>query len=187
MVAGAAPAVLAPRTKTALGSRRLLPVSLVLAVVVVLLLGLVGHPVRVRSQSMEPTLRPGDHLLVRTWGVGSARPARGQLVVLRGPDGADLVKRVAGLPGDEVGIADGLLVVDGVEVPEPYLDQPSVDGTWFGPVVVPPGEVFVLGDHRADSIDSRRFGTVPWAAITGIVVSRLWPVGGPGISPTASS
>lgn len=124
---------------------------------------------------MEPTYRPGDHLLVRTWGVGDSAPARGSVVVVEAPDGSELVKRVAAVAGEEVGIADGLLVVNGTVVVEPYLDQPSVDGTWFGPVVVPQGDVFVLGDHRADSIDSRRFGSLPRSAVLGVVVTRLWP------------
>ncbi len=139
-------------------------------------LALVAHPVRVQAHSMEPTYRPGDHLLVRSWGAGRDLPRRGDVVVVQVPDGGDLVKRVAAVAGDEVGIADGLLVVDGVEVKEPYLDQASVDGTWFGPVVVPPGHVFVLGDHRGDSVDSRRFGPIPVSAVRGTVVARLWPL-----------
>ena len=142
----------------------------------VLFLALVAHPVRVQAHSMEPTYRPGDHLLVRSWGAGRDLPRRGDVVVVQVPDGGDLVKRVAAVAGDEVGIADGLLVVDGVEVKEPYLDQASVDGTWFGPVVVPPGHVFVLGDHRGDSVDSRRFGPIPVSAVRGTVVARLWPL-----------
>ena len=146
------------------------------AIVLALCLGLVAHPVRVQAHSMEPTYRPGDHLLVRSWGAGEALPHRGDVVVVAAPDGSDLVKRVAAVAGDEVGIADGLLVVDGVEVREPYLDQGSVDSTWFGPVVVPAGHVFVLGDHRDDSVDSRRFGPIPASAVRGTVVARLWPL-----------
>lgn len=156
------------------------------ALVVVLCLGLVAHPVRVQANSMEPTYHPGDHLLVRSWGAGESLPDRGDVVVVAGPNGVDLVKRVAGIAGDEVGIADGLLVVDGEQVVEPYLDQPSVDSTWFGPVTVPAGHVFVLGDHRADSVDSRRFGPIPLSAVKGTVIARLWPLH-PKVSPSPFS
>ena len=165
-----------PAAVRARASRRSGLVAAVGALVLALCLGLVAHPVRVQAHSMEPTYQPGDHLLVRSWGARESLPHRGEVVVVAGPGGIDLVKRVAAVAGDEVGIADGLLVVDGVEVEEPYLDQASVDGSWFGPVLVPAGHVFVLGDHRGDSVDSRRFGPLPLSAVRGTVVARLWPL-----------
>ncbi|KQU66528.1 signal peptidase I [Phycicoccus sp. Root101] len=149
--------------------------TLVVLLALVVVLTCVARPVRVQAHSMEPTYRPGDHLLLRTWRSGAELPRRGTVVVVRAPDGEDLVKRVAATAGDEVGIADGRLVVDGALVDEPWLDQPSVDGTWFGPVTVPPGQLFVLGDNRADSVDSRRLGPLPLSALEGVVVARLWP------------
>ena len=178
----AAPGTGVPAEVPDRASRRAGLAALVGVLVLVFCLALVAHPVRVQAHSMEPTYRPGDHLLVRSWGAGRDLPRRGDVVVVQVPDGGDLVKRVAAVAGDEVGIADGLLVVDGVEVKEPYLDQASVDGTWFGPVVVPPGHVFVLGDHRGDSVDSRRFGPIPVSAVRGTVVARLWPLH-PKVSP----
>ena len=58
---------------------------------------------------------------------------------------------------------------------ESYVDANLVDGDYFGPVVVPPGRVFVLGDNRSESIDSRRFGPVPLSSVTGRVLRRIWP------------
>lgn len=157
--------------------RRPWPIAVLVVLAVVVCLVMVARPVRVQARSMEPTYDPGDHLLLRTWGATDTLPDRRSIVVVQAPDGELLVKRVAAVAGDEVGIEDGLLVVDGVVVEEPYLDRASMDGTWFGPVTVPRGQIFVLGDNRANSIDSRRFGPLPLSAVQGVVTARLWPLG----------
>jgi signal peptidase I len=123
---------------------------------------------------MEPTLNPGDQVLIATRAYRSVGPARGDLVVFKGPDGP-LVKRVAAVAGDEVGIEDGQLVVNGRIVPEPPVDLNTVDGLYYGPVTVPPGSIFVLGDNRANSVDSRTLGPVRLDALIGQVMLRLWP------------
>jgi signal peptidase I len=143
------------------------------AVLVVALLQF-GEPMRVSSSSMEPTLSSGDQLLVATRAYRSHAPARGDLVVFDGPDGT-LVKRVAAIAGDEVGIEDGQLVVNSRIVPEPAIDQKSVDGLYYGPLTVPPGSIFVLGDNRANSVDSRTLGPIQLDALIGQVTIRLWP------------
>jgi len=74
-----------------------------------------------------------------------------------------------------LGIEDGILVVNGQPVTERYLDQSRVDGVYYGPVTVAPGCVFMLGDNRANSVDSRTFGPVPAADLVGRVELRLWP------------
>jgi signal peptidase I len=86
-----------------------------------------------------------------------------------------MIKRVAAVGGQTVAIADGVLKVDGKPVPEPYVDRAQVDGTFFGPVRVPPGAVFLLGDQRLGSVDSRSFGPVPVGSIVGRVLFRVWP------------
>ncbi|MFG2110978.1 signal peptidase I [Micromonospora chersina] len=129
----------------------------------------VAEPMRVPTGSMRPTLQPGDHVLVGKL----AEPGRGDLAVFA-RSGELSVKRVVALGGDEIGIEDGELVVNGRTVEEPYVDHRLLDGVYFGPVTVPPGSVFVLGDNRTDSIDSRTFGPVARSDVLGRVVLRLW-------------
>ena len=133
--------------------------------------------VRVGSDSMRPTLAAGDLVLVEH----DAGPARRMdVVAARHPDsGTLLVKRAVGLAGDRVAIEDGVLVVDGVPVCEPAIDPDRLDGVWFGPATVPPGHVFLLGDDRGDSVDSRAFGPVATGDIVGAVRGRVWPSPGP--------
>jgi signal peptidase I len=123
---------------------------------------------------MEPTLRSGDHVLVDKRAYRHELPKRGDLVVFDGTD-SRILKRVVAVAGDTVGIEDGVLTVNGHPVPEPAVDQRSVDGMYYGPAQVPDGTVFLLGDNRWNSIDSRAFGPVPVEKVTGRVVFRWWP------------
>ncbi|WP_220040785.1 signal peptidase I [Streptomyces sp. NTH33] len=136
--------------------------------------GLLLEPVRVESASMEPTLRAGDHLLVDERAYWRAAPRRGDLVVFD-HGGSRLVKRVAAVAGDTVGIEDGVLTVDGRPVTEPAIDRRALDGLYYGPAHVPHGTVFVLGDNRRRSVDSRQFGPVPAGEVRGRVLLRWWP------------
>lgn len=160
-------------------TRRLAVRAGAVLVAALLVRAFVAHPDVVESTSMTPTLLPGDVVLV-------VRPAlaglvddlgRGDLVVAREPgSGTAVVKRVVGLPGDVVEIQDAVTTVDGVEVDEPYVDRSRIDGVYFGPVTVPAGSVFLMGDDRARSVDSREFGPVPLADVTARVALRLWPL-----------
>ena len=146
---------------------------------VVVLIGLrayVAEPVGVPSASMAPTLRPGDHVLVDKLPYRFGEPRRRDVVVLRRP-GSDelLVKRVVAVGGDRVGIEDGVLYVNGRAIREPFVDRRMVDSVYFGPVRVRAGTVFVLGDRRWDSVDSRTFGAVPIRRVLGRVDVRIWP------------
>ena len=73
-------------------------------------------------------------------------------------------------------IEDGVLAIDGHVQREPYVDHATVDSVYFGPVVVPRGDVFVMGDNRADSHDSRDYGAVPRRSLIGRVLTTLWPL-----------
>jgi signal peptidase I len=130
----------------------------------------VAEPMRIPTDSMRPTLEPGDHVLLDKLSL----PRRGDLTVFT-RSGHLLVKRVVGLGGDEIGIEDGELVVNGYAVKEPYVNHRLLDGVYFGPVTVPAGDVFVMGDNRTNSTDSRSFGPVPRSDVLGRVVFRLWP------------
>ena len=131
---------------------------------------------RVDSGSMAPTVATGDLVLAER----DTGPVRDRdVVVVPHPDtGTLLVKRVVALGGDKVSIEDGVLVVDSAPVCEPSIDPARLDGVWFGPVTVPAGAVCLLGDERGGSIDSRDFGTLPAAEVTGSVRTRLWPAPG---------
>jgi signal peptidase I len=136
------------------------------------------EPFRIPSDSMAPTLRPGDQVLVDKRAYDDRPPHRGDLAVFHAPrTGEILLKRVVAIGGDTVGIEDGALVVDGRRRREPYADPDAIDSVYFGPVRVRPGTVFVLGDNRANSEDSREFGAVPTASLIGRVRARIWPPG----------
>ena len=159
-------------------SRRRRPSVLTVAIAVVVLLVVVkvfvAEPFRIPSQSMAPTLRPGDQTLVNK--LSGKTPHRGDLVAFHAPrTGEILLKRVVAVGGDTVGLEDGVLVVDGRKVREPYADPDAIDSVYFGPVRVRAGTVFVMGDNRANSDDSRDFGAVPTDRIIGRAVARVWP------------
>jgi len=134
----------------------------------------VAEPLVVRTSSMSPTLEPGERVVTWKAGAGHATWHRGEVVSLR-HDGQVWIKRIVAVGGDTVGLRDGRLVVDGRVVHEPWSDPERIDSVYFGPVRVPVGSVFVMGDNRADSEDSRSFGPVPGSAITGRVVAVVWP------------
>jgi signal peptidase I len=163
------------------GRSVVLPV-LVCAVVLVLLLGtFVVEPVAVPTGSMSPTLRAGDHVLVNKLAYRFGEPRRRDLVVFRSAASGDLLlKRVVGVGGDRVGVEDGVLRVNGRAVREPFVDRRLVDSVYFGPVRVPGGSVFVMGDRRSNSVDSRTFGPVPRSRVVGRVDARVWPPGRAG-------
>ncbi len=150
------------------------------AVIVVLLLvrSFVLEPVRVRSDSMEPTLPSGAIVLIDKLTYLTREPHRGDIVVTADPrTGESIVKRVVAVGGDSVGIEDGQLIVNGASIVESYIDNAEMDGFFTGPDVVPPGEVYLLGDNRDTSEDSRAFGTVDVDNIEGRVLITVWPLG----------
>jgi signal peptidase I len=127
------------------------------------------EPLWVASPSMEPTIPEGSVVLLYRQG----EPAEGSLVSFRNPDGSGTVlKRVVAVGGQTVAIEDARLYIDGAEVTEPYVEHSRIDGTYFGPVTVPAGHVFLLGDNRAASIDSREFGPLPLEEVEATVA---WP------------
>ncbi len=130
--------------------------------------------VRVSSDSMAPTVCTGDTLLIARTHDG-ADIDRGDIVTFADPAGGEvMIKRVVAVGGQRLVITDGRVIVDGVAAVEPYVDRAQVSGVFFQTVTVPPGELFVMGDHRETSIDSRAFGPVPASAVTGRMVSTLW-------------
>ncbi|MGG5260463.1 signal peptidase I [Phycicoccus avicenniae] len=156
---------------------RVVDIVLVAALLLVGVRLFVLEPVEVPSGSMAPTLAAGSHVLVDHVGPRLTGYHRGDVVVLTSPtDGTLLVKRVAGVAGDDVSILDGVLTVDGVAVHEPWVDPGDVDSVYTEMGVVPEGHVLVLADHRQEALDSRTFGPVRLADLQGRVLATVWPL-----------
>lgn len=154
--------------------RRWLLLGTGLALAAVLFRWQVLDTVRVESDSMAPTICAGDRLLLEKLDEHDD-VSIGDLVVFRaGGEGGRSVKRVVAVAGQRVEVRDGVLYVDRQRQAESYVDLPTVDGTFFGPVVVGEHAVFVLGDHREVSIDSRDYGGVPRDRLEGTVLAHLW-------------
>jgi signal peptidase I len=156
----------------------------------------VAKPYRIPSASMEPTLhcaQPGpeclgshnDRIIANRLAYDFGSPQRGQIVVFKTPSAASIcgagdggttfVKRLIGLPGDRVSERDGFIFINGTRLNEPYVDPALRDhetGTWAR---IPADRYFFLGDDRAYSCDSRKWGTVPRSNLIGPVLATYWP------------
>jgi len=133
------------------------------------------------SGSMEQTLLVGDHLLMSRIGYDASLPFtqyhlrlwrdphRLQMIVFRSPSdaGLDLIKRLIGLPGDQIEIRSGVVFINGAALDEPYRNGPPDPSDFYGPATVPTRSYFVLGDNRENSYDSRYWGFVPESNILG--------------------
>ena len=155
------------------------------------------------SASMEPQLHINDRVVVSRLAYHLHPPRRGDIVVFKSPPGVEapphlpsnplarafrdvgvalgfaqdqtvLIKRVIGLPGDRIQASGGQVYVDGERLVEPYLPKGTYTSD-FGPLTVPAGHVWVMGDNRGDSLDSRVFGPIPTHSIVGRAVWKVWP------------
>ena len=149
--------------------------TILLALVLFLAINALSARVRVENVSMQPTLKPGEFLLVNRVAYTLRDPSIGDIVVFHAPGVADLdyIKRVIGLPGDEVSVIDSVVHINGVPLYEPYIAQlPNYTGTWQ----VPDEYYFVLGDNRNNSSDSHLWGFVPREDIVGRALLIYWPI-----------
>ena len=121
----------------------------------------------VSSDSMAPTVCTGDTVLIARLDHPSTVRVDDIVTFVSPQDGAEAIKRVVAVAGQTVAIQDALLVVDGRTVDEPYVDHASIEGVYTATVTVPDGMVFVMGDHRETSIDSRAYGPIPTTVING--------------------
>jgi signal peptidase I len=157
------------------------------------------------SESMVPTLLVGDRVLVNKFIYRFTEPDRGDIVVFQSVEGGelppprnpvervldlfggasgvpaeapreDLIKRVIGVPGDTIAVRRGTLYVNGEPQKEPYVNNRFPDRSSAAPTNVPDGHVFAMGDNRANSRDSRFFGSVPIQNVEGEAFLRFWPL-----------
>jgi len=150
----------------------------------------VAQPFKVQQGSMENTLLPEQYVLVDKLSPRWDTYAIGDIIVFNPPEtwsrGSDVpfIKRVIGVAGDEIELRDGLVYVNGVQIDEPYifrneagipqqsLPAPGGATRWL----VPEGDLFVMGDHREDSADSRNFGPIEVSRVVGRAWLRYWPI-----------
>jgi len=171
------PLVAPPHEKTSTEWKRVLLDLLetfVLAFVLFLIINAVSARVRVDGLSMLPTLQDGEFVLVNRLAYKFGEPDHGDIVVFRSTTNVDLdlIKRIIGLPGDDIRVADGKVIVNGIALTEPYINaEPRYSGEWS----VPEGYLFVLGDNRNDSSDSHAWGLLPVENVIGKAILIYWP------------
>lgn len=140
----------------------------------------------VYGQSMLPTIKDGERIIVNKIGYELAEPDRFDLIIFHADEDSDYIKRIIGLPGDELYYESDTLYVNGESVEEDFLDAIPVNGSdvftddftlenLTDEHTVPEGHVFVLGDNRKNSVDSRQIGFIPTEEIVGRANITFWP------------
>jgi len=158
--------------------------SFVIAVLLALfIIFFIAQSFLVQGDSMEPSLHDGERLLVDKVTYRFRPPQRGEIIVFSFPKDPrrKFIKRVIGVPGDTVEIRNRTLIINGVPIEEEYIRGPMYQP--YGPITVPEGTVWVLGDNRNNSEDSRfpDVGPVPYDLIVGRALFIYWPLGEAGI------
>ena len=157
------------------GALREILETLLLTAVIFLGVRVLVQNYKVEGFSMEPTLADGQYLLINKVGMHFHQPERGDIIVFRYPldPSKSFVKRVIGVPGDTVEVRNQQTIVDGHVLAEPYIK--SAENGQVAPVVVPPGDYFVMGDNRNNSSDSRSWGMLPTSDVIGMAWVSYWP------------
>ncbi|MDE2572336.1 MAG: signal peptidase I [bacterium] len=158
-----------PRIRTAAS------VTLQVALLAVLILIFFVRAPVVSGLSMEPRIENGEHVLIDTLAFRFRPIKHDEIIAFRHDAETPIVylKRVIGLPGDRIQVVDGRVFRDGLVLAEPYVRYP--DHRSFPAVTVPPHQLYVLGDNRANSDDSRAWGFVPQSQVIGRAVMVVWP------------
>ena len=148
--------------------------TVVIAAVLYLGINAILARVRVESISMEPTLFKDNYVLVNKLDHKIGSPDRGDIVVFRYPPNPDeqYIKRVIGLPGDRIHISGGNVFVNDEILSEPYISVRTKSG---GDWLIPEDSLFVMGDNRNNSRDSRFWGVVPFENLVGKAFAVYWP------------
>ncbi|WP_139492047.1 signal peptidase I [Brevibacillus dissolubilis] len=153
------------------------------AIVAGLIYSFLGAPYAVHGESMMATLHNNERVVVNKAIYHLQQPDRGDIVVFHATPTEDYIKRVIGLEGDRVEVVDDVLYINGEAVDEPYLAEKRKEAADMGlpltenvaPVTVPPGHVFVMGDNRRNSRDSRELGPIPLEQLVGRTELVYWP------------
>ncbi len=162
--------------------RWLAELVLLVALAWILALGIktyVVQPFIIPSSSMEQTLLISDRVLVNKFVYRFSQPKRGDVVVFVSPEDGrlDLIKRVIAVAGETVDVQDGKVTVDGKALVEPYVNAAYPDHSDLdAPVKVPAGMIWVMGDNRANSKDSRFIGPQPVSQVLGRAFAIYWPL-----------
>lgn len=158
-----------------------IPVVVALAIVLVLRTFIVGM-YYVPSGSMIPTLQLNDHVVVTKLSYKMHEPERGDVIVFKYPPNEeqdlpekDYVKRLIGLPGETLEIKNNTVYIDGVALDEPYVNSDTAMPD-YGPITIPEGNYFAMGDNRNNSSDSRVWGFVPEEYLIGKAQCIYWPM-----------
>ncbi|HJO04428.1 MAG TPA: signal peptidase I [Acidobacteriota bacterium] len=180
--------------------REYLESILIAAILALFIRTFVFQAFKIPTGSMEPNLLVGDHIVVNKFvygpgGSGSfmlptAEINRGDVIVFRAPQepDKDFIKRVVGIGGDKIEVRDGVVLVNDEIVDEPFALHTSNFGSHrdYGPIQVPEGEYFCMGDNRDNSRDSRYWGTVPRRLVKGRAVAVYWSFDAPSRTYFAS-
>jgi len=176
-----------PQSREEVTAKKRSPLGVVAEIVIIvaaafaiamLVQAFVVKPFTIHQISMQPTLLEGDRILISRLTYHFRDPKPGDIIVFRSPvnEGDDLVKRIVAVAGDRVAVKNGVLYVNGEPKDEPYLLERPFAGD-MAEEVVPPGKVFVMGDNRNNSGDSRFFGPIDRDSIIGCALCVYWPVG----------
>ncbi|MCO6453238.1 MAG: signal peptidase I [Caldilineales bacterium] len=157
------------------GAREMIETVLPAVLIALLIHLFLAQATRVEGYSMEPTLYGHQRLVIEKLSYHLHPPARDDIVVIRVPGfGKEmLIKRVIGLPGEAIEVRDGRVLINGRALDEPYL-RTVTRGT-YPETRIPEGYVFVMGDNRNNSNDSRSFGAIPFDQVVGRAWVRYWP------------
>jgi signal peptidase I len=151
--------------------------TIVLSLIIFLLMRQVVQNYRIESHSMEPNFSEGQFILVNKLAYVLGEPKQGDVLVFHNPNNTeeDYIKRIIGLPGDTLSISESRVYINGEPLDETYIAYDIRPTEQFGPIVIEPNHLFVMGDNRPNSSDSRRFGQLSQDLIVGKAWLRVWP------------
>lgn len=157
--------------------------TVVLSLIIFLLIRQVVQNYRIENHSMEPNFYEGQFVLVNKLAYRLGQPSRGDVIVFHNPRNTneDYIKRIIGLPGDTVEVHDAAVYINGEKLTEDFPHNYIPPGEYMPPVTVGDGQLFVMGDNRPNSSDSRVFGPISQDLAVGKAWLRIWPLNKFGI------